>query len=382
MKIIGWGKWGKTVCDILSMLDLPSSCPRTVLSGGDFDLATAPDPVVADWFFGEMPPQMVNAVIDPEESCHLHVLHGGEIFSAGGVSGLMRRLASAGKKTHMAIVLLPPRGSNSEVVGRLLTNIVGLKKFFDICVLLDASTTPFIDRDSQYMAAYAAGLCSLFLSFEKSACMFPLLTNMDSRFLAFSGTNAEAILQEGSLGPLWQGLSLRMGGKVEYNQQASRFLAFSVSAKAERNLDQIFRRDIPPGRHTYIPFLRFHDWQDAVCPTEVCALPMDRGAAPGMGAEIMASFMNIFSARRKRDFVGIFAADLPARSLLDFLKSYWNTYWPEERRSEKYEALAPEVRDWFKAHGTDSPILHQHQYLVRSARDFLKQIIGTRRNTI
>lgn len=377
VKILGWGKWGHDVCKSLEALNPEIKWTGMSYAEGDFGLNHTLDPVVADYILSNMQPEVINGIIDPEEDYHIHVIHAADNFASGALTGLMRRLANMGRKTHLAVVLLPPRGSNDATVGRLLANVVGLRNFFDICVLLDATAPIFTDWDAEHMAFYVAGLCSLFLTFEQSACMIPLLEQLDGRFLTFAAVPVHEVLSECSLEPLWRSATSPMRSDVNRAQQISKMLAFSVASGPEKNLYQVFKRNIPGEKFIYVPFLRLHDWKYACNPLDLCHVQGEPGKKLRGIASLskIVSFMEKVVSRRHQSFVAAFVSDVPSRSIIDPMRNYTNKYWPSGHEADQYETYDPEVADWFKSRGLYTYVALQHKYLVKSARDFLKEKI-------
>lgn len=392
IKINGWGKWGKSVLDGFQRPD--SLANLHAITTESLDLPAIPDPVISDIIFSNLPERQYNNILDPAVDCHVHVIHAADHFASGAICGAMRNNAKLPTTTQIGVVLIPSTGSNSATVGRLLTNILGLKNFFDICILIDLNSPALINRSDAQIVPYVAELGNLLQIFERSACMLPILKQMQARFLAFASLPLAKILEARSLEALAQKISVCPPKDLFSPMQVQSVTAFSVSKQgAQPEILKIIQNTLPRANTIYIPFQRSYEWQEASDPAEIENFPAKRvinttksintgllGAFTNTAlAELFTSFMPDIKPNTN-DFLGLFTGNPVSLTFWKFLKHYAKKYWPENMTDSKYETLDPEVMDWLKNNGfTDSTKL-QHKYLLRSARDFIKNSIQQKGN--
>lgn len=334
LQVFGWGKWGAGLLNglqghksihLFSIKDAAMGCDHFV------------DPLLAESYCARLP-LFRNYSPRPEEVCYfdretgfpvgkseeedfrLHLINAGDHFATGAASAFLR--LNSTKDQDLAIVLLPPQGSNEATVGRFLAILYGLRDFLGSAIILDSEAMPFLLAPQDRIEAYVKALVLLLAAFERSGCMFPLMLRTGCRSFSFAACPIREITASLSLEPLWAGCTVPV--KNGAAPPARSYLAFSVSAKREFELSRVFIRNFPLHKILHLPFYPRYEWKEARMPA-------------------------IYPALIKDGYTGILCADHFTPVILKYLKRYKRQYFSQSDGSQ--ESLDFNDGQWMRAHG-------------------------------
>ncbi|MBQ7607133.1 MAG: hypothetical protein IJU76_04100 [Desulfovibrionaceae bacterium] len=323
-----WGPWAQSVLQaanpVLEHLDsntIPISEETENIS------IQCPDPLSAEYYFSQRMAEDDTRRLVPSDF-RIHVVHCGDNFATGALSSFIKVTAQFDQTYDVALLYIPPIGTNNATVGRFFSTLLANKNLFDVCALVDSCAPAMIDLGDDEISRTVSQIASLLAIFDRSGSVIPILRYMKTRIASFVFGSVKTLLAADFWELFVRNNSIALSPSLDVRKKTQNCLAFSVNSTVNKKIQYFFDAALGKNRFIFIPFLQRFEWKYQ--------------SIPSCFAEANES---------GKDFFCLINQNLIPPSIYTFLKDYYKDYWIENGKHTAHERLPCDSYRWLESLG-------------------------------